>query len=175
MPDCFFCDQQNGLRPPVGGEIYGDEHVGVTHMLSRAEPTYLGYLAVQTRRHVHHWADLTDAEASTVGLVIARVSRAMEACLGADSTYVVYYAEVVPHFHALVTARYPGTPEAYWRGNVYDWPNAPKGDSNQVAEVCEKLRTYLTRPQELESLSSHNQNHEPGPVGSPAGLVRASR
>lgn len=146
MPGCFFCDQQNGLRPPVGGDVLRDEHVCVNHMHSPAEPSYLGYLAVQTRRHVHHWADLTDVEASDVGLVIARLSRAMEACLGAENTYVVYYVEVVPHFHALVTARYPGTPEAYWRGNVYDWPDAPNGDTDAVAEVCNKLRTYLAHP-----------------------------
>lgn len=144
MQGCFFCDQQSGLRPLVGGEIYGDELVCVTHMANGDEAMYMGYLAVQTRRHVHHWADLSDAEASAIGLVIARVSRAMELCLGAESTYVVYYAEVVPHFHALVTARYPGTPEAFWRGNIYDWPQAPKGDSDAVADVCDKLRAHLT-------------------------------
>ena len=143
MEDCFFCDQQNGHAPVVGGAIYADEWLYVSHMFNAAEPTYLGYLAVQTRRHVHHWADLTEAEASALGILIMRLSRAFQACLRADHTYVVYYAEVVPHLHVLLTARYADTPPEYWRGKVYDWPQAPKGNAEEVARLCDKLRAYL--------------------------------
>ena len=83
------------------------------------------------------------AEASAIGLLITRLSRAFKACMGVDHTYVVYYAEVVPHFHALLTARYPGVPEEYWRGKIYDWPQAPRGGASEVAMLCEKLRVYL--------------------------------
>jgi histidine triad (HIT) family protein len=140
MEGCFFCDQQNGRVLVVGGAIYADELVYATHMFDQSAPTYLGYLAVQTRRHVHHWADLTDAEASAIGVLIMRLSRALKACVGADHTYVVEYAEVVPHLHILLTARYAGTPEAYWRGKVYDWPQAPKGGAHEVAVLCDNLR-----------------------------------
>lgn len=143
MDGCFFCDQQAGRRALTGGVIYGDEWVCATHMVDAAGPSYLGYLAVQTRRHVHHWADLTDAEAMGIGLLSTRLSRALKACLGVDHTYTLYYAEVVPHFHVLLTARYPGTPEAFWRGNVYDWPQAPRGDAAQVAALCDQLREWF--------------------------------
>ena len=145
MAECFFCDQQNGRVPPIGGAIYADDLVYVTHMFDPSEPTYLGYLAVQTRRHVHHWADLSEAEASAIGILIMRLSRALKACLAVDHTYSVSYAEAVPHFHVLLTARYSGTPEAYWREKVYDWPQAPKGDAHEVAVLCDNVRTYLIR------------------------------
>ena len=144
MGNCFFCDQQNGLVPVVGGAVYADELVYASHMFNATEPTYLGYLAVQTRRHVHHWADLTEAEASAIGVLIMRFSRAFKACLAVDHTYVVYYAEVVPHFHVLLTARYAGTTQEYWREKVYAWPQAPKGGTEEVVTLCDKLRTYLT-------------------------------
>lgn len=143
MEHCFFCDQQNGIVPSVGGAIYADDLVYASHMFNPSEPTYLGYLALQTRRHIHHWADLTPAEASAIGLLLMRLSRALKAGLGVDHTYVVYYAEVVPHFHVLLTARYAGTPEAYWRDKVHDWSQAPKGGATEVATLCDKLRTYL--------------------------------
>jgi len=43
----------------------------------------------------------------------------------------------------LLTARYPGTPEAFWRGNVYDWPQAPRGDAAQVAALCDQLQGWF--------------------------------
>jgi histidine triad (HIT) family protein len=143
MEGCVFCEQQNGLAPVVGGAIYADELVYANHRFDTSEPTYLGYLAVQTRRHVHHWADLTDAEASAIGLLIARLSRALKTCLGVDHTYVVYYAEVVPHLHVLLTARYSDTPKEYWREKIYEWPQAPRGGANEVEALCDKLRTCL--------------------------------
>lgn len=75
---------------------------------------------------------------------MTRLSRALKVCLGVEHTYAVYYAEVVPHFHVLLTARYPGTPQAYWRENVYDWPQAPRGGATEVAALCDQLRTVLT-------------------------------
>ena len=78
-----------------------------------------------------------------IDLLSTRLSRALKACLGVDHTYTVYYAEDVPHFHVLLMARYPGTPEAFWRGNVYDWPAAPRGDAAQVAALCDQLRERL--------------------------------
>ena len=144
MEGCFFCDQQNGLVPVVGGAVYADKLVYASHMFNATEPSYLGYLAVQTRRHVHHWADLTETEASAIGILIMRLSRALKACLAVDHTYVVYYAEVVPHLHVLLTARYASTPQEYWREKVYAWPQAPKGGAEEVEMLCDKLRTYLT-------------------------------
>jgi len=143
MEGCFFCDQQNGRTPVTGGAIYMDDLTYAAHMFNPSDPTYLGYLAVQTRRHVHQWADLTAAEASAIGVLLMRLSRALKSVSGVDHTYVVYYAEVVPHFHALLTARYAGAPEAYWRDKVYDWPQAPKGGATEVAALCDILRTYL--------------------------------
>ena len=143
MEGCFFCDRQAGRRAVVGGAVYQDELVCATHMSAASEHSYLGYLAVQTRRHVHHWADLTDAEAMAVGLLCTRLSRGLKACLGVEHTYAVYYAEVVPHFHVLLTARYPDTPEAFWRGNVTDWPAAPRGGPLAVAALCDQLRRWL--------------------------------
>jgi histidine triad (HIT) family protein len=56
---------------------------------------------------------------------------------------MVYYAEVVPHMHVLLTPRYANMPEAYWRGKIYDWPEAPKGGAGEVAALCDQLRSAL--------------------------------
>lgn len=143
--ECQFCQIQQGLVPAVGGLLYEDELVSAHHYSHNEEPMYLGYLVVQTRRHVPTFAELTDAEAQSIGLLITRLSRALKESVGAERTYVVFFGEVVPHLHVLLTARYPGTPPEYWRSLVYNWPDAPKGGPEEIAALCERLRVSLKR------------------------------
>lgn len=143
--ECQFCQNQQGTVPFAGGALYADELVYASHYSHGEEPIYLGHLVVQTRRHVPTFAELTDAEAQSIGLLITRLSRALKECVGAERTYVVFFGEVVPHLHVLLTARYPGTPPEYWRSHVYDWPDAPKGGPDEIAAFCERLRASLKR------------------------------
>lgn len=120
LKECTICNKQKGLVPVVGGVIYEDDLVYASHIYDEEEPTDLGYLMAETKRHVHTFADLTDAQAQAIGLLITGLSRALKACVGADLAYAVFFAEVVPHLHVLITARYPNTPPEYWRTKVYD-------------------------------------------------------
>jgi histidine triad (HIT) family protein len=143
--ECLFCQIQNGLKPVVGGPIYEDELVCASHWSNDEMPEYLGHLVVQTKRHAPTFADLTDCEAKSVGLLVTRLSRALKACAGAERSYVVFFGEVVPHLHVLITARYPDTPPEYWRSNIYAWPDAPKGGPQEILALCDQLRAYLTQ------------------------------
>ena len=141
--ECLFCQIQHGLVPIAGGTVYEDELVYASHYSHNGETMYLGYLVAQTRRHVPTFAELTDAEAQGVGLLVTRLSRALKACVGAERTYVVFFGEVVPHLHVLLTARYPGTPPEYRRSQVYEWPDAPTGGPEEIAALCDQLRAFL--------------------------------
>ncbi len=141
--DCLFCQIQSGLKPVVGGTIYEDELVYASHWSNDEMPEYLGHLVVQTKKHAPTFADLTDCEARSVGLLVTRLSRALKACAGAERSYVVFFGEVVPHLHVLITVRYPDTPPEFWRSNIYAWPDAPKGGSQEILALCDRLRAYL--------------------------------
>jgi len=39
--------------------------------------------------------------------------------------------------------RYPGTPREYWGVRVDEWPGAPRGDLEEIADLCERLRNGL--------------------------------
>jgi histidine triad (HIT) family protein len=146
--ECLFCQIQQGLVPSAGGAIYEDELVYATHYSQGGLPEYLGHLVVQTRRHAPTFADLTDCEARAVGLLITRLSRALKECVGAERCYVVFFGEVVPHLHVLLTARYPDTPQEYWRSNIGAWPDAPMGGVEEITALCDRLRAYLARTAE---------------------------
>jgi histidine triad (HIT) family protein len=109
--DCYICRKHRGEKLVPGGAIYKDELVYAGHAaIPEGQATaYLGSLLVEPKRHVAGWAELTDVEAKRVGLVIARLSRALKASEGVEHIYVFVLGHAVPHLHIWVVPRYPGT------------------------------------------------------------------
>ena len=143
MEECLFCRIQKGLIPVAGGPIYEDELVYAHHFHMDEWPVYSGHLLVETKRHTPDFADLTADESRAVGLLIARLGKALKACTGAEKVYVTFYGEVTPHLHVHLTARYPDTPQEYLRWNVEDWPGAPQGNWEEIADLSERLHAFL--------------------------------
>jgi len=106
-------------------------------------PVYLGHLVVEPRRHLPGLADLTDAEAAAVGRWAARGSRALLAN-GAEHVYSMVVGHRVDHLHQHLVPRYPGTPREYWWQRVDEWPGAPRGGLDEVAEAVRNLRAHLS-------------------------------
>jgi histidine triad (HIT) family protein len=147
---CLFCDLATGVTAPVDGLIYADDLVVASHASPDADdkPEYLGYVYAQTRRHARSLAELSDEEARAMGLLLTRLSRAIKVCAGAEHVYAEFYAEVVPHVHILVVARYAGTPTEYWRWRVTEWPQAPRGGRKEIAELARRLREHIAQETE---------------------------
>jgi diadenosine tetraphosphate (Ap4A) HIT family hydrolase len=72
----------------------------VAHAFNAALP---GWLVLLPRRHVTSIAELTDAEASSLGTWQVRLSRALRSAAGCQKTYVAQFAEAEGfahvHFH----------------------------------------------------------------------------
>jgi diadenosine tetraphosphate (Ap4A) HIT family hydrolase len=143
MDECLFCNIQRGLIPAIGGPVYEDDLVYAHHFHVGGGPAYLGHLLLETRRHTPGFADLAPAEAQAMGLLITRLSSALEACTGAEKVYAVFYGEAILHLHVHLTARYPDTPAKYLRWKIEDWPSAPRGNADEIAALCRRLRTAL--------------------------------
>lgn len=109
-PVCYSC--QNDARLP---ELPPREHVGsddrwrVAHAFGAGVP---GWLVLLPRRHVTAIADLTDAEAATLGAWQVRLSRALHAVTGCQKTYVAQFAEAAGfgHVHFHLVPRSPDLP-----------------------------------------------------------------
>jgi histidine triad (HIT) family protein len=137
--DCSIC-----ARLESGAFVYADEHVVVEHLEPQAGGTaYLGYLFVETRRHVGGLGDLTPDEAAAVGRAAARVAHALRAAADAEHVYAAVIGHHTPHFHLHVIARHPGTPREYYWVRVDEWPDAPKGEAEAIAAFCARLKPYL--------------------------------
>jgi len=105
--ECLACDVNAGRIEPPGGAILLDELWQADHELT---PLVRGYVILKPRRHVHHFADLTDGEAASFGPVLRRLLGGMTTVLGPERIYVASFAETVHHLHFHLIPRYADMP-----------------------------------------------------------------
>ncbi len=101
--DCYSCTGNADVdRLPLRERIAVDQHWRVAHAFDSALP---GWLVLLPRRHVTTIAELTDAEAATLGTWQVRLSRALHLVTGCTKTYVAQFAEAEGfahvHFHIM--------------------------------------------------------------------------
>ncbi len=143
--DCMICRKHRGLVSIPGGAIYEDLLVYAGHAQIRdgQADAYLGYLMLEPKRHAPGLADLTDEEAQALGLLEARLSRALIASEGGEHVYALVLGDRVPHVHIHLVPRYPGAPQEYWGVHVDEWPEAPRGGPAEIEALCTRLRDHL--------------------------------
>lgn len=143
--ECFVCRKHRGEILVPGGAIHEDDLVYGGHaQIREGESTaYLGYLMVEPKRHAAGLADLTDTEAQTLGLVVARLSRALKATEDVEHVYAFVLGDDVAHLHVHVVPRYRNAPRKYWGVHVDKWPDAPRGGPKEIEAICARLRHFL--------------------------------
>jgi diadenosine tetraphosphate (Ap4A) HIT family hydrolase len=144
VKECPLCDRLKDADQWSGRLVYEDDFVLVTHEIDTDEPTYLGVVLMQTKRHTEHGlTDLTDSEGQRIGLLVAQISRALRDLVSAAWTYTYCFTEAYQHVHQFVCARYPNMPPEYVRLRFDEWKEAPRGTPVQVAELSKKLGARL--------------------------------
>ena len=131
---CPLCAKQRGEGAFVCAVIYADDLVVVTHRATGS----LGYVFIETTRHVPYVHQLTDAEAAAVGRIRSRVAAALAAELPVEHVFTMVSGRDVEHFHEHVFVRHIGTPPDLAWGEP--WPDAPTGD---IGVLVERLRARL--------------------------------
>jgi len=142
--DCPICAKHRGEGPLVGPKVWEDEHLLIFHRpVGEDGTTVLGYLYVETRRHVPYLADLTDREAEAVGRVVRRAAVALRTELAADFVFSAVVGMGIAHFHQHLFVRHADTPAKYGWMAGDQWPDAPRGTAPMIVGLCNRLRTYL--------------------------------
>jgi diadenosine tetraphosphate (Ap4A) HIT family hydrolase len=113
VDSCYSCGV-NRTAPaglPERDRIVLGDGWRAAHAIRSAMP---GWLVLVTRRHLRSLAELTEAEASELGLLTWRLSRALEAVLGCAKTYTACFAEAAgfEHLHVHLVPRAPDLPSA---------------------------------------------------------------
>ncbi|MGD1993263.1 MAG: HIT family protein [Anaerolineae bacterium] len=143
--ECFVCRKHRGEVSVPGGVIYEDDLIYISHaqLWGDEKDHYLGHLFIEPKRHAPELADLTEEEARAIGLYTSRLAQALMVTEGVEHVYSFVIGDGVPHVHVHVIGRYPGAPREYWGSRVDEWPEAPRGDESQIAQVSARVREFL--------------------------------
>ncbi|RPE34554.1 HIT family protein [Kitasatospora cineracea] len=113
--ECYACAREGEFeRLPRYERIAVDEHWRVVHAVGCALP---GWLVLLPRRHLESMAELSGAEAASLGVWQVRLARALEVVTGCRKAYVAQFgeAEGFAHVHFHVVPRGEDFP-VEWRG-----------------------------------------------------------
>lgn len=104
---CLACETNSLRVVPPGGTVLGTRAWIADHALP---PLLRGHLILKPRRHVASMAELDPAEAAEFGVVVHRLTAAMQAALAPEKLYVFAFGESLDHLHIHVMPRYQGMP-----------------------------------------------------------------
>jgi diadenosine tetraphosphate (Ap4A) HIT family hydrolase len=147
--DCYTCAQEAaGDQAPPWERIAADELWRTTHAFNSALP---GWLVLVPRRHVTSIAELTDAEAASLGSWQVRLSRALRHVLGCQKTYVAQFAEGegFSHVHFHVVPRPPDLVRELRGPRIFQLlgPEArPHVGAEQMSQIAIELAAELGKP-----------------------------
>jgi diadenosine tetraphosphate (Ap4A) HIT family hydrolase len=145
-PDCYSCARNAELDQLAPWErIAADDLWRTAHAFDSALP---GWLVLLPRRHVTSIADLTDLEAASLGSWQVRLSRALQAVLGCEKTYVAQFAEAegFAHVHFHIVPRPPDLAPDLRGPRIFQLlspADSPHLDSDAMDAIAVKLAREL--------------------------------
>jgi len=135
-PGCVFCAIAAGDVP--ASMVSRDDDVAA---FLDARPLFKGHVLVVPRAHVPTLSDMPPAAFGPLFAAVQRISRAIEAGLGADGTFVAMNNKVsqsVPHLHVHVV---PRKKRDGLRG--FFWPRVPYTDEAEREDFAARIRAAL--------------------------------
>jgi diadenosine tetraphosphate (Ap4A) HIT family hydrolase len=148
MVPCRSCElvaRRDAGEAPLWDNIWRTQYWDLAHNFNTSLP---GWLVLVLRRHEAAIADLTEEEASALGVLLRRVSSALQRVVGCERTYVVQFAEHPdhPHVHFHVIPRLVDQPAETRGPRVFALSGVPpqdRIDEAQMNAIAEGVRQAL--------------------------------
>lgn len=140
--ECPICAKHLGKGPLKGALVFRSDHFWVYHAPAGDDGlTPLGYLYVESTRHVPYLYELSSAESSELGWLRTRLARGLKEALGAEFVLAAVAGLGVAHFHEHLFVRRARDPE-----NV-PWHQSAellvRASDDQVATLVDALQKCL--------------------------------
>ncbi|MCA1026849.1 MULTISPECIES: HIT family protein [Cytobacillus] len=103
MNSCEICEKQFTHKREV---IYSNDRWMLVAVESR---TALGYLHLETKRHIEQWHDLNEAEQHDFFHIVKVVESALKEIIGSERLYMTSMNELVRHLHFHLIPRLEGS------------------------------------------------------------------
>ncbi|MFJ8741880.1 HIT family protein [Embleya sp. NPDC127516] len=146
---CHSCEQEALFAElPTRERVAFDAHWRVAHAFDSALE---GWLVLVPRRHVESIAELTEAEALTLGTWQVALARALREVTGCTKTYVAQFAERegFAHVHFHIVPRPPDSVAELRGPRAFAMLGRPEGErvaAERMDALADALRAVLGRP-----------------------------
>jgi diadenosine tetraphosphate (Ap4A) HIT family hydrolase len=99
---CELCADSDGSVPGVLTPTMYEDQEWLVGVLRGFEVP--GWVTIVPRRHITFAAELSDAEAQTIGPLLRRATKAIRDTVACEKVYTVAFGELFPHWHLLLMA-----------------------------------------------------------------------
>ncbi len=148
MKKCKTCELvawRDTGKVPLWDCIQRTEYWDVAHCYETALP---GWIVLVARRHVASISELSEAEATEMGLLMRNISAALKDVTGCLKTYVLQFAEAPEHQHVHfhIIPRMADQPENRRSTRIFGYLGVPEEERvSQAAmnEVAQKIQAVL--------------------------------
>ncbi len=143
---CQVCAKHLELTDLPGGVIFQNETLFIAHFpfseLVKKQPHY-GHIILELKRHIVTPSEMTETEASQIGIWLQRVSKFLETELGAEHTYLFRIGDITPHLHFHAVPRFPDTPREHWGIHLFENPIGRKANVVEIQNISKLMRQHF--------------------------------
>lgn len=152
MDTCKTCEliaKRDAGTAPLWDRMMRTAFWDVVHSYNTSLP---GWLVLVARRHIEAIHELTEAEALELGLLLRRVSVALQEITGCVKTYVIQFAEAEghPHVHFHVVPRMADQPAERRSIMVFGYLGVPEEErvsEETMNQIAAQVQRVLLREQ----------------------------
>lgn len=145
---CLTCEliaRRDRGEAPLWDAVIRTAHWDLVHAYNTSLP---GWLVLVARRHVAAIDELTDEEATELGILLRRSSAALRQVVGCVKTYVCQFAEQAehPHVHFHIVPRMAGQPDDRRGPRVFGYLGVPEDErvsEEKMNEIAAGVGQYL--------------------------------
>ncbi len=142
---CELIASRDAGTAPLWDCIQRTQFWDVVHSYNTSLP---GWLVLVARRHIEAVAELTEAEAAELGVLLRRVSLALQEITGCLKTYVIQFAEAAehPHVHFHVIPRMADQPDERRATKIFGYLGVPEDErisEETMNAIALKMRQIL--------------------------------
>ncbi|MCL4803482.1 MAG: HIT domain-containing protein [Anaerolineae bacterium] len=142
---CELIDRRDRGEAPPWDMIHRADHWDLVHAYNTSLP---GWLVLVARRHVAAIDELTEEEATELGVLLRRSSAALRQVVGCVKTYVCQFAEQAehPHVHFHIVPRMADQPDDRRGPRVFGYLGVPEDErvsEEKMNEIAAGVGQYL--------------------------------
>ena len=146
--DCLIC-QRIASPGDLAAKVVYEDHLWVAR--HSRETDILGYLLLESKRHILDLSEATERECSSLGRLVGALTGAIKRTTSAERVYSFSLGEAVPHFHLHLIPRTAATPRGFRGRGILSYPLTPQASPPLLAETCSRISRELKRSVSLKA------------------------